>query len=127
MLEAELGRWLDRLQDDFRPGVSYVKEDNLEHFLETQFPVGYVESPWSDWQSTLPRVSGPLSTESALGELLDIPAAVAVLEVELPELTDDPAWWWRSLSPRLMQQFGYIEITDSKLSALDEQLRSISL
>lgn len=127
MLEVELGRWLDRLQDDFRPGVSYLKEDDLEHFLETQFPVGYVESPWGDWQSTLPRASGPLSTESALGELLDIPAALAVLEVELPELTDDPAWWWRSLSPRLMQQFGYIEVTDSKLSALDGQLRSISL
>ncbi len=124
-LEVELSRWLDRLQDDFRPGVSYLREDNLEHFLETQFPVGHVESPWGDWESTLPRVPGPLSTESALGELLGIRAAVAILEVELPELTDDPMWWWRSLSPRLMQQFGYIDVTDSKLRALDEKLGSI--
>lgn len=127
MLEAELDRWLDRLQDDFRPGAGYLREDNLEHFLETQFPVGHARSPWGDWESTMPKDSGPLSTESALGELLGIPAAIAILEAELPELTDDPMWWWRSLSPRLMQQFGYIDVADSKLSALDQKLGSIPL
>ena len=126
-LDAELDAWLERIGDEFRPAAEYLERDGLTHYLETQFPVGFASSPWGDWQSTMARSRGRFSIESAVGDLLDAPAALVVIRRELPELADNPPWWWRSLSLRLMQQFGYIDVSEAKLQEIDRQLASIAV
>jgi arylsulfatase A-like enzyme len=56
-LQADLDRALEarlrRLHDDFLPAREYLRRAGLEHYRETQVPVGHVRSPWGDWESTL--------------------------------------------------------------------------
>jgi hypothetical protein len=87
--------------------------------------IGRASSPWGDWQSTLDRPPGPLSSRNAsLGELLSDPATRAILSRELPELTSEAANSERlaTLSLWLIQQFGLMQIPDAKLEVIDRQL-----
>jgi len=124
-LEAELDSWLWALDDKFLPADRHLERDHLSHYLETKFPISHVSSPWGDWESTLNRPPGPLSSRNAsVGELLSDPAARAILSKELPELTSEAAHSerLRTLSLWLIQQFGHDQIPDAKLEEIDRQL-----
>ncbi|WP_081416742.1 sulfatase family protein [Arthrobacter castelli] len=56
-LETELVSWLEKLGDDFLKASEYLARDSLTHYAECNTPVGYVRSPWDDWESTLPPTS----------------------------------------------------------------------
>jgi len=125
-LDAELNGWLRRLGDQFLPAADYLRRDHLEHYVETQFPIGRARSPWGDWESTLAKPTGPLSIDSAFGELLDNPTARQIVGKELPELIalgDNPNIdGIRAVSLRLIQQLGFRKISDAQLQAVNEQL-----
>jgi hypothetical protein len=127
-LEAELGRWLEALDDGFLPAARYLERDHLSQYLETKFPIGHVASPWGDWESTLHRPAGPFSSRNAsVEELLRDPGARAVLSGELPELTNQAvnSERIRTLSLWLIQQFGMVQIPDAKLEVIDRQLAAL--
>jgi arylsulfatase A-like enzyme len=52
-LEAELTAWLQRRNDSFLPGIRYLEQDGLTHYLEARLPIQPVLSPDGQWQSTL--------------------------------------------------------------------------
>lgn len=52
-LEGELNAWLEMLGDEFLPGREYLERDSLTHYTEPQTPIGYIRSPWGDWESTI--------------------------------------------------------------------------
>jgi arylsulfatase A-like enzyme len=126
-LEAELSLWLEKLGDRFLPASDYLRRDNLTHYLETQFPVGFARSPWGDWESSAPKPAGPLSVDSPLGELLDNPGARAILARELPEVlaaaSNPNVEGVRTISLRLIQRTGFRHIPDAQLQSIEEQLR----
>jgi hypothetical protein len=127
-LEGELGAWLEALDDRFLPARQYLERDRLAHYLETQFPIGRVSSPWGDWESTLQRPPGPLSSRSAsVSELLSDPAARAILSRELPELMRAAAGseLLGTQSLWVIQQLGHWPIADAKLAAIDHQLATL--
>ena len=127
-LDSELSAWRQALNDEFLPAHAYLERDYLAHYLETQFPIGRARSAWGDWEATLSKPAGPLSSKnSAVGELLDDPATRAVLVKELPELTNSAAKSerLRSLSLWLIQQFGLSPIPDTKLESIDSQLAAL--
>jgi hypothetical protein len=127
-LELELSAWLEGLGDEFLPAQAYLERDELSHFLETKFPVGFVPSPWGDWQSTLARPAGPLSSRNAaVGELLDDAEARAILTRELPALAKSAAGSerLRTLSLWLIQQYRLSEIADTKLESIDQALAAL--
>lgn len=127
-LDIELSTWLKTLNDQFLPGTDYLRRDHLSHYLETEFPISHVRSPWGDWESTLPKPVGRLSVDSALGDLLDNPAAREILARELPELVNSQAIQEiRGLSLRLMQQMGFGQIPNAKLQLIDEQLARLPM
>ena len=91
-LDAELGRWLRKLNDEFLPAKEYLQRDGLAHYLEPKAPVGYMRSPWGDWASTLQKpIFERLSVNSAMSELSANPAAKAILERMLPDVMSNPA------------------------------------
>jgi arylsulfatase A-like enzyme len=127
-MDRELNSWLEALNDRFLPAHAYLEQDSLSHYLETKFPIGQVRSPWGDWQSTLPKLAGPATSENvAVGDLLDHPASRAVLANELPDLTSRAvnSERLRTLSLRLIQQMGLSRITDAQLEAVDRQLAAL--
>ena len=127
-LEGELRAWLEALDDRFLPARQYLERDRLAHYLETQFPIGRVSSPWGDWESTLQRPPGPLSSRSApVSELLSDPAARAILSRELPQLMRAAAAseLLSTQSLWVIQQFGHWPIADAKLAAIDRQLATL--
>lgn len=130
-LDAELNAWLRRLDDQFLPAADYLRRDRLTQYLEPQFPIGHARSPWGDWESTLAKPTGPLSIDSAFGELLDNPVARQIVARELPEivaLADNPNIdGIRAVSLRLIQQLGFRRISDAQLQAVSEQLSQNSL
>lgn len=54
-MESHLLSWLEKLGDEFLPGEEYLKRDGLAHYFEANEPLGYTNSPWKDWASTIPR------------------------------------------------------------------------
>jgi arylsulfatase A-like enzyme len=126
-MDRELNAWLQASGDQFLPARAYLERDRLTHFVETQFPVGLVRSPWGDWRSTLSKPAGRPSDIAALGELLDDPAARSVVTKELPDLTKRAVTneRLRSLSLRLIQQLGLGQITDAQLQSIDSQLAGL--
>ena len=128
-MEQQLSAWLEALGDSFEPAHAYLERDGLVHYLETQYPIGQMRSPWQDWQSTLPKPAGPPSTaNTAVGELLDDPASKAVLARELPDLTNRAAGSerLRTLSLRLIRQFDLAQITDAQFESIDRQLAELA-
>lgn len=53
-LDGELNTWLEALGDQFLPANEYLERDSLTHYMEPQKPIGYMRSPWNDWESTIP-------------------------------------------------------------------------
>jgi arylsulfatase A-like enzyme len=125
-LDTQLNVWLRRLEDKFLPAADYLQRDHLAQYVETRFPIGHAVSPWNDWESTLAKPVGPLSIDSAFGELLDNPAARQIVATELPELlalADNPnVDGIRAVSLRLIQQLGFRRITAAQLQSINEQL-----
>ena len=127
-MDRELNAWLQESGDQFLPARAYLERDRLTHFVETQFPVAQVRSPWGDWQSTLSKPAGPPSSgDSPVGELLDDPASRSILAAELPDLTKraESSERLRSLSLRLIQQLWLSQITDAQLRSIDRQLAGL--
>jgi arylsulfatase A-like enzyme len=127
-LDRELTAWRKVLNDEFLPARAYLERDRLSHYIETQMPIGYTRSAWNDWASTLPKPEGPLSSDhSSVGELLDNPAARAILSQELPDLARSAvkSERLRSLSLRLIQQLGMSSIADAQLESIDKQLAAL--
>ena len=52
-LEAELQRWLKRLDNKFLPGDEYLRQSGLGYYFETNSRIGHYDSPWGDWTSTM--------------------------------------------------------------------------
>lgn len=52
-LERELTAWLRQRKDAFLPGVHYLEEDHLTHYLEARLPIHPVSDPNGQWRSTL--------------------------------------------------------------------------
>lgn len=52
-LERELADWLHRRGDTFMPGVKYLEEDHLTHYLPARVPIHPVSDPSNQWKSTL--------------------------------------------------------------------------
>ena len=53
LLEAEMNRWLKRLDDLFLPGDHYLQQAGLTNYFETKTPITHYISPWGDWASTM--------------------------------------------------------------------------
>jgi arylsulfatase A-like enzyme len=51
-LDRDLNAILKERKDDFLPARDYISRDRLGHYREVNVPVGYVKSPWGDWEST---------------------------------------------------------------------------
>jgi arylsulfatase A-like enzyme len=67
-LDAELRRWLARLDDQFLTAPEYWRRDRLDHYFEANLPWDYVRSPWGDWESSLAKPRGlSLRTPEAQG------------------------------------------------------------
>jgi arylsulfatase A-like enzyme len=127
-LDRELTAWRKVLNDEFLPARAYLERDRLSHYIETQMPIGYTRSAWNDWASTLPKPEGPLSSDhSSVGELLDNPAARAILSQQLPDLARRAvkSERLRTLSLRLIQQLGMNPIADAQLESIDQQLAAL--
>jgi hypothetical protein len=127
-LNRDLDSWLETLNDQFMPARNYLERDGLSHYLETKFPIGSVRSPWGDWQSTLRRPAGPMSSvNTAVGELLQDAASNAILTRELPELARKAATSerLRTLSLWLIQQMRMSPISDATLASIDKQLADL--
>jgi arylsulfatase A-like enzyme len=122
-LERELDTWLNVLNDRFLPAAEYLKRDQLTHYLEPRFPVGYVRSAWGDWESTLPKPNR-LSVDSILKDLLDRPDSRAIVLRELPDAASIPDADLISL--RLMHDFGE-QLSDAKLETIDQALARVPL
>jgi hypothetical protein len=52
-LDAELDRWLARLDDEFLPAYDYLRRDGLLHYSEVNNPVGRSSGPDGQWFSTM--------------------------------------------------------------------------
>lgn len=52
-LEEELTGWLRKRRDSFLPGIRYLDEDHLTHYLEARLPIHPVSDPNGQWHSTL--------------------------------------------------------------------------
>lgn len=52
-LEADLKRHLKRRKDQFRPGIDYLRQDGLSHYVEVMLPIGEAVGPDGQWRSTL--------------------------------------------------------------------------
>ncbi len=120
-LEADLSRWLDRLEDRFEPAEAYLQRDALTHYGEVQWPVGYKQSSAGDWRSTMaPPAGQALSIDASLNDLLADPAARALIERTTPELVNVPEAV-RGLSPRLLQRW----VSPARIDLLDVRLRQL--
>jgi arylsulfatase A-like enzyme len=54
-LDGMLQARLKDVGDEFLPAREYVQLVNVGHYKEVNTPVGHVQSPWGDWESTLER------------------------------------------------------------------------
>jgi hypothetical protein len=54
-MDRQLDIRLKELNDEFLPAADYLRRAHLDHYRETQVPIGAAESPWNDWHSTLAR------------------------------------------------------------------------
>jgi arylsulfatase A-like enzyme len=132
-LENDLTAWRTKLDDRFLPAADYLKRDDLNHHVETKFPIGHVRSPWGDWESTSVKPRGPLNSKtSSMGDLLDNPKAKAILLRDLPQLTSRPAYIQaaRMFSAwQLQQNAPYTKtgfrISDEDLRRLDDDLAQL--
>jgi arylsulfatase A-like enzyme len=52
-LDRLLNHRLRELNDDFLPAKAYIEQAHVGHYKEVNVPIGYVKSPWGDWESTL--------------------------------------------------------------------------
>jgi arylsulfatase A-like enzyme len=52
-LDRSLNEELARVGDEFRPAEEYVGREELGHYDELKTPIGFMRSPWGDWESTL--------------------------------------------------------------------------
>jgi arylsulfatase A-like enzyme len=121
-LDAELGRWLARLRDDFLPGADYLARDGYEHYFEVNEPLGFAGT--DQWQSTNPR--GQLfSIDTQLSALLDDPAAGAIVEDIAPHLLEpaEPHHLRRSI--RILAMSDPERIDDDRLAELDLRLTKL--
>lgn len=130
-LEGELHRWLEKLDDRFLPATEYLKRDGLSHYLEMHTPIGYTRSPWGDWESTLQRPPlAPLSIDSAIGDILDNPAARAALLKVRPDfitITKPHIEHLRhTLSLRIMAGLDDSVLTEVQLREIDKALSNLA-
>ncbi len=58
-LDAELDAWLEALGDEFLPAGDYIDRDSLGHYFEVNVPIGQTQSPWGEWESTIPDAQRP--------------------------------------------------------------------
>ncbi|HEY1949948.1 MAG TPA: hypothetical protein VGG97_23260 [Bryobacteraceae bacterium] len=54
-LDGMLQARLKDLGDEFLPAREYVQRAKVGHYKEVNTPVGHIQSPWGDWESTLER------------------------------------------------------------------------
>jgi hypothetical protein len=57
-MDRDLSAMLKERKDDFLPAREYVSQAGVGHYREVKVPVGYVKSPWGDWESTMMAESG---------------------------------------------------------------------
>lgn len=127
VLERELQSWLHRLSDEFLPGDEYLERDHLTHYFETAAPVGFVNSPWGDWQSTMsPPREQPRSVDAALADLLGDALAAAVLKEVSPQLMmiDVSGFLGRS-SPRAISIIVPKLLSREQLAEIDRRLKAL--
>lgn len=121
-LDAELDRWLARLDDDFLPGVDYLARDGYEHYFEVNEPLGF--SGADHWQSTNAR--GRLfSIDTQLSALLDDPAARAIVEDLAPHLLEPTETHHPRRSIRILAMSSPETIDDDRLAQLDLRLTKL--
>lgn len=128
-LEGELHRWLEKLDDHFLPGADYLRRDGLSHYLEPQYPVGHMQSPWGDWSSTLEKPA-TLSVDSFISELLANAEARGVVDRVLPGLVsgDRKAWppWTPEASLRVVHGMKPELISEEQFQELERALKNVS-
>jgi hypothetical protein len=54
-LDGMLQARLKDVGDEFLPAREYVQRVNVGHYKEVNTPVGHIQSPWGDWESTLEK------------------------------------------------------------------------
>ena len=52
-LDRRLDAMLKKAGDEFLPGARYVERAHAAHYREVTAPIGFIKSPWGDWQATL--------------------------------------------------------------------------
>ncbi len=74
-----------------------------------------------------PAAQGKLSTsDTELGDLLDNPAAKAIIEKHIPGLTDnDQIDMARAMTLKSIQQYSPDDVTDARLAAIDADLAKL--
>ncbi|MFC5824608.1 sulfatase-like hydrolase/transferase [Nonomuraea insulae] len=124
-MEAELDRWLDHLGDDFLPGDVHLRRDGLDHYFEVNEPLGYTNSPWKDWTSTIPR--GRLwSVDTPIDLLITVPEAREIIARTCPALLEPPTLSrFAGDSPRVVSMLHPSILEPARLSTIDVLLTSL--